>query len=564
MAACKAACERVGSPVPQMVRSALFECVVGDLRVVANMMSARRGTSKRQDLLDRIEQRIATCERVGTAIFSTRAVDNMIATSDLRPKAKAALDLKKCRARALAVPLTSTARAYPVSGKEVWVAGVLPPVQMTVREMFTRGITGNAVCGATSTSTLAATAASELPFYDVFGAWATRGTFNVTFGVPLVMDEVLAQARDEEYAAGTQDDNWRALLCFVAAPQWDATEPPVDEESRLAWPPSSATVRLNGRVVVRRGKAALPVDVTAAIRSEGGNAHLDVTRAGTSGILHGMNAVLIACRYDSASAGGDASHFLARNIVPVRAFAPKNDGQDDSIEIGFYRVPMTCPLSMRRIQVPIRSSTCNHAQCFDLGSHLMAGAAVGAPRWVCPICLEPAGLGKIEIDPVLQHAIEAGTRAKHIDLNETCTMWRGITDAEWHHPATERAATKATADRLCTEFWDNTQAVPSPPPPSIPIPTPRHHAPCLTQVQAGRFKEVVPRAFATASPTPDMGDAAMAFWMDLSQEGDDEGRDREASPPSHATDNEHVCVICGDAATSSPSTYTLCSHCFPT
>merc|ERR1740117_1017845 len=49
---------------------------------------------------------------------------------------------------------------------------------------------------------------------------------------------------------------------------------------------------------------------------------------------------------------------------------------------------LLCPLTMERVQEPVRGEHCQHLQCFSLSAYLMSNRKMRAfnNRWVCPLC----------------------------------------------------------------------------------------------------------------------------------------------------------------------------------
>lgn len=62
----------------------------------------------------------------------------------------------------------------------------------------------------------------------------------------------------------------------------------------------------------------------------------------------------------------------------------------------FYKLPLICPISKRRMKFPARAECCSkvHFQCFDLYSFLEISAANDGKcsRWRCPICGIPLSI----------------------------------------------------------------------------------------------------------------------------------------------------------------------------
>jgi len=54
------------------------------------------------------------------------------------------------------------------------------------------------------------------------------------------------------------------------------------------------------------------------------------------------------------------------------------------------------PISTLRIDLPCRSTICNHNQCFDAASFLQLQEQ--APTWTCPICNKVVSFDGLAID----------------------------------------------------------------------------------------------------------------------------------------------------------------------
>eukprot|EP00971_Amphidinium_carterae_P333091 6467596-Amphidinium_carterae.1 len=70
---------------------------------------------------------------------------------------------------------------------------------------------------------------------------------------------------------------------------------------------------------------------------------------------------------------------------------------DDILCVSSYKLSLRCPISMERIEFPVRGTLCSHAQAFDLQAYLRSNEQMRAfnQRWVCPICslnLRPSDL----------------------------------------------------------------------------------------------------------------------------------------------------------------------------
>lgn len=86
-------------------------------------------------------------------------------------------------------------------------------------------------------------------------------------------------------------------------------------------------------------------------------------------------------------------------------------GVDEGIEIEGSIMSLQCPLSLSRIEEPVKGKQCKHARCFDLSSFLYLSAQSWV--WQCPICDRPISPHELQIDEpfrkVLKDAPEVGT-----------------------------------------------------------------------------------------------------------------------------------------------------------
>lgn len=71
------------------------------------------------------------------------------------------------------------------------------------------------------------------------------------------------------------------------------------------------------------------------------------------------------------------------------------DAEDITCEV--LKIPIICSLTIERIKTPVRGIFCSHYQCFDLNSFLTLINSSANPRWICPICKQPAYCFKYDV-----------------------------------------------------------------------------------------------------------------------------------------------------------------------
>ena len=159
----------------------------------------------------------------------------------------------------------------------------------------------------------------------------------------------------------------------------------------LYWP-AHATVRVGGAVVERRTERALPVDVTALVKVGLNDVEVSFAAAHASAPLPEHAVVLRSCALDPRARGAG----FARMTVTLAGAGAAGD--DDDLEVTGQQVPLTCPITLERIQTPARAKACHHPQCFDLMTFLEMVMNSQTPKWACPICSADAHPDSLYID----------------------------------------------------------------------------------------------------------------------------------------------------------------------
>jgi hypothetical protein len=72
------------------------------------------------------------------------------------------------------------------------------------------------------------------------------------------------------------------------------------------------------------------------------------------------------------------------------------DGDDDNIALDQLKISLLCPLMKTRMNIPARTKTCSHLQCFDLSNYL--NMCEKRPVWKCPQCNGNAHYDNLIID----------------------------------------------------------------------------------------------------------------------------------------------------------------------
>lgn len=72
----------------------------------------------------------------------------------------------------------------------------------------------------------------------------------------------------------------------------------------------------------------------------------------------------------------------------IQALLAKLQDQSEISCLTTDKLKLLCPLTMERVEVPVRGENCQHLQCFSLEAFLVSNSKMSAfnNRWVCPIC----------------------------------------------------------------------------------------------------------------------------------------------------------------------------------
>ncbi|TAQ89818.1 hypothetical protein B7494_g1853 [Chlorociboria aeruginascens] len=81
-----------------------------------------------------------------------------------------------------------------------------------------------------------------------------------------------------------------------------------------------------------------------------------------------------------------------------------NKARDADIVATASVLSLKCPLSTLRIDLPCRSISCRHNQCFDATSYLQLQEQ--GPTWLCPVCNKPAPFDMLAVDEYVKDILK--------------------------------------------------------------------------------------------------------------------------------------------------------------
>ncbi|KAI9278668.1 PINIT domain-containing protein [Phascolomyces articulosus] len=141
--------------------------------------------------------------------------------------------------------------------------------------------------------------------------------------------------------------------------------------------------------------------------------------------------------------------------------------EEADIVVEFESISMRCPLGFTRIQTPIRSKMCSHAQCFEAFTFLKMNEQT--PTWSCPACYKSIasyddlivdGYFKDILNTVGQHAdtvrIGPSGEVQQVKEEPDVSDAASSTSASSSHPTNNRLSS-ATADTAITIIDDDNE-----------------------------------------------------------------------------------------------------------
>ncbi|XP_009148148.1 E4 SUMO-protein ligase PIAL1 isoform X2 [Brassica rapa] len=99
-------------------------------------------------------------------------------------------------------------------------------------------------------------------------------------------------------------------------------------------------------------------------------------------------------------------HDIPPPVYPsLKDYVNESDSACDIPKEGPSRISLSCPISRKRIKLPVKGHACKHLQCFDYWNYIKINTRV--PFWCCPHCYQFVCYTDIRLD---QTMIKANSR----------------------------------------------------------------------------------------------------------------------------------------------------------
>lgn len=185
-------------------------------------------------------------------------------------------------------------------------------------------------------------------------------------------------------------------------------------------------VKANFKGLKNKPGSTKPADITKMVRPRAGYANkLSVCYALTTKRF-AFTVVLV--RYVSADALVQKIR-SARVIPKFKVLEEMNRiNADPDLAATSSKMSLKDPISTLRITVPVRSTVCQHNQCFDASMFMQLQEQ--APTWNCPICTKTVSFESLCVDKYFEEILESTSRSIEQVTIEPNGVWRVVKEDE--------------------------------------------------------------------------------------------------------------------------------------
>mmetsp|Transcript_19664 Transcript_19664/g.34859 ORF Transcript_19664/g.34859 Transcript_19664/m.34859 type:complete len:642 (-) Transcript_19664:71-1996(-) len=215
----------------------------------------------------------------------------------------------------------------------------------------------------------------------------------------------------------------------------------------------------------------------------------------------------------------------------ARSAPASGDAAEDIVCLTSDTLKLTCPITMERVEEPVRGLKCQHLQCFSLSAYVTSNRQMGAfnKRWVCPLCTLVLRPPDLCVDGYVKKVLASAPK----DIDEVVVSadgsWRAgdmemtkLSDDEGHPgPTGDGGAPVQQAAASQQEPFDLDS--PSPPPRRLP-----------NDVAATEAKTSDEAAAASVASSPSRGLPGFALAVAMSVVGGAFRSPQKGSPASSA------------------------------
>ncbi|KAI5843930.1 hypothetical protein DFP73DRAFT_452049, partial [Morchella snyderi] len=217
-----------------------------------------------------------------------------------------------------------------------------------------------------------------------------------------------------------------SLIYRLRSIKWTKSTQPLtpDQEwvsQETDWPVNTF-IEVNGYHVELRRKPAwgkdLPADITSFIRTGDNEMKIVVLtpRRTDKSVMYAMAVEIHECTHedDITSSLHTIPPTVAKALITKRLIGQSADSDDLMVvDSDHLSLAVTCPLSFKLMNSPVRGRSCTHLECFDFKNFLESRPRrrewepPNSDAWKCPICRGDARPGELVLDGFLVEVLNA-------------------------------------------------------------------------------------------------------------------------------------------------------------
>ncbi|KAL7789829.1 PINIT domain-containing protein [Trichoderma ceciliae] len=213
------------------------------------------------------------------------------------------------------------------------------------------------------------------------------------------------------------DDKSYRIMVFCAGDDAGVQDVAFPHQSELRV--NGDEIKANLRGLKNKPGSTRPVDITNSLRLRSNYMNnIEFTYALTSKKFY---LIINLCKSTSVT-DLVATISSRRKISEESVISELNKtAQDPDVVATSQVLSLKCPLSYMRLEVPCRSLSCTHLQCFDATSYLQLQEQ--GPQWLCPICNKSAPFDQLAVDGYVKVILEKTSKSLETVTIEPNGKW---------------------------------------------------------------------------------------------------------------------------------------------
>ncbi|KAF2421259.1 hypothetical protein EJ08DRAFT_653500 [Tothia fuscella] len=213
----------------------------------------------------------------------------------------------------------------------------------------------------------------------------------------------------QEMADKLRSDNTMRVLLFCAVeplPHGSHQTVDINFPQQLEIRVNQHEVKANFKGLKNKPGSTLPADITGFIRKHAGFSNVvSVTYALTTKRYYIVTNLVKKHSVEELAERITTRSVISRQRVITAMITKAND---PDIVATSTKMSLKDPVSYMRISIPVRSSVCQHNQCFDAACFLQLQEQ--APTWTCPICQKLVAYESLCVDQYVQEILQSTSR----------------------------------------------------------------------------------------------------------------------------------------------------------